>query len=98
MLARCRQPEIERHAVQERRVGERRAARAEVVRHLEDEAVAAGLELVALEQRPVGAAVVKRFEALGVTPLKLGSADFAAFVAKHVNDWTPAIKAADVKN
>lgn len=43
-------------------------------------------------------AIVKRFEELGVTATKMGSADFTAFVAKQVNDWQPAIKAADVKN
>ncbi len=43
-------------------------------------------------------AIVKRFEDLGITTVKMGSADFSAFVAKQVNDWQPAIKAADVKN
>jgi tripartite-type tricarboxylate transporter receptor subunit TctC len=43
-------------------------------------------------------AIIKRFEELGVTPLKMSSAEFAAFVARQVADWTPAIKAADVKN
>ena len=43
-------------------------------------------------------AIVKRFEELGLTTVKMGSADFSAFVAKQVNDWQPAIKAADVKN
>ena len=42
-------------------------------------------------------AVVKRFEELGITPSKVGAADFAAFVAKQVADWAPAIKAADFK-
>jgi tripartite-type tricarboxylate transporter receptor subunit TctC len=42
-------------------------------------------------------AVVKRFEELGITPSKVGAADFAAFVAKQVADWAPAIKAADIK-
>ena len=43
-------------------------------------------------------AVVKRFEELGITPVKMTSAEFAGFVVKQVNDWAPAIKAADVKN
>ena len=43
-------------------------------------------------------AVVKRFEELGITPVKMTSSDFAALVAKQIADWTPAIKAADVKN
>jgi tripartite-type tricarboxylate transporter receptor subunit TctC len=42
-------------------------------------------------------AVVKRFEELGITPSKASGADFAAFVAKQVADWAPAIKAADIK-
>ena len=42
-------------------------------------------------------AIVKRFEELGITTTKMSSADFAAFVAKQINDWAPAIKAADIK-
>lgn len=42
-------------------------------------------------------AIVKRFEELGITAVKMSSADFTAFVAKQVADWTPAIKAADLK-
>ncbi len=42
-------------------------------------------------------AVVKKLEELGITTLKMSSADFAGFVAKQVNDWGPAIKAADLK-
>ena len=42
-------------------------------------------------------AIVKRFEELGITTVKMGSADFSQFVAKQVADWGPAIKAADVK-
>ncbi len=42
-------------------------------------------------------AIVKRFEALGITAVKMNSTDFTAFVAKQVADWTPAIKAADLK-
>ena len=43
-------------------------------------------------------AIVKRFEELGITAVRMSSSDFAAFVVKQVNDWAPAIKAADVKN
>ena len=42
-------------------------------------------------------AIVKRFEELGVTTVKMNSAEFTDFVAKQVRDWTPAIKAADLK-
>ena len=42
-------------------------------------------------------AIVKRFEELGITAVKMGGADFTAFVAKQVADWQPAIKAADLK-
>ena len=42
-------------------------------------------------------ATVKRFEELGITPVKMSSAEFATFVAKQINDWAPAIKAADLK-
>ena len=43
-------------------------------------------------------AIVKRFEELGITTVKMNSGEFAAFVARQVNDWAPAIRAADVKN
>lgn len=42
-------------------------------------------------------AIVRRFEDLGVTPVKMSSAEFAAFVVKQASDWAPAIKAADLK-
>ena len=42
-------------------------------------------------------AVAKKLEELGITPVKMSSAEFGAFVAKQVNDWGPAIKAADLK-
>ncbi len=42
-------------------------------------------------------AVVKRFEELGITPLKMGSSQFSDYVAKQISDWAPAIKAADLK-
>ncbi len=43
-------------------------------------------------------AIVKRFEELGITTVKMSSSEFASFVVKQINDWAPAIKAADVKN
>lgn len=42
-------------------------------------------------------AVLKRFEELGITPLKLSPAQYADYVAKQIADWAPAIKAADIK-
>jgi tripartite-type tricarboxylate transporter receptor subunit TctC len=42
-------------------------------------------------------AIVKRFEELGISAVKMGGPEFTAFVAKQVNDWQPAIKAADLK-
>ncbi|MFM2449989.1 MAG: hypothetical protein RIS44_2439 [Pseudomonadota bacterium] len=41
-------------------------------------------------------AIVKRFEELGITPVRLSSGEFTGFVAKQVADWAPAIKAADI--
>jgi len=42
-------------------------------------------------------AIVKRFEELGITVAKGHSAQFTEFVAKQMADWSPAIKAADLK-
>jgi tripartite-type tricarboxylate transporter receptor subunit TctC len=42
-------------------------------------------------------AIVKRFEELGITPVKMSSAEFADVVAKQATDWAPVIKAADLK-
>ena len=42
-------------------------------------------------------AVVKRFEELGITTVKMTPTAYAAFVAKQIKDWSPAIKAADLK-
>ena len=42
-------------------------------------------------------AIVKRFEELGITTLKMSPAAYSAFVAKQIKDWAPAIKAADLK-
>ena len=41
--------------------------------------------------------IVKRFEELGITTVKMNSAQFGEFVSKQINDWAPAIKAADFK-
>jgi tripartite-type tricarboxylate transporter receptor subunit TctC len=41
-------------------------------------------------------AIVKRFEELGITPVKMTSAQFGEFIAKQVADWGPVVKAADV--
>ncbi len=43
-------------------------------------------------------AIVKRFEELGITTVKMSSAEFGGLVARQVKDWAPAIKSADVKN
>ena len=51
----------------------------------------------ALSEIVADPAVHKRFEELGVTPVKMSSAEFGDFVAGQVRDWGPAIKAADVK-
>ena len=42
-------------------------------------------------------AIVRKFEELGITPIKMSSGEFAGFIAKQVSDWGPAIKAADLK-
>ena len=42
-------------------------------------------------------AIVKKFEELGITPVKMTQPEFAAFVVKQANDWAPVIKAADLK-
>ena len=51
----------------------------------------------ALSEIVADPAVHKRFEELGVTAVKMSSAEFGDFVAGQVRDWGPAIKAADVK-
>lgn len=43
-------------------------------------------------------AIVKRFEEPGIGSVKMDFAEFGSFVAKQINDWAQAIKAADVKN
>ncbi len=52
----------------------------------------------ALSDSVADPAIVKRFEELGITTVKMSSGEFAGFVVKQINDWAPAIKAADVKN
>ncbi|HEU5297237.1 MAG TPA: tripartite tricarboxylate transporter substrate binding protein [Burkholderiaceae bacterium] len=42
-------------------------------------------------------AIVKRFEELGITPANVSATQFGDFVAKQINDFAPAIKAADLK-
>ena len=42
-------------------------------------------------------AIVKRFEELGITTVKMAPGEFGSFVARQVADWGPAIKAADIK-
>lgn len=42
-------------------------------------------------------AIARRFEELGITPVKMSAAEFSAFVVKQASDWAPAIKAADLK-
>jgi tripartite-type tricarboxylate transporter receptor subunit TctC len=51
----------------------------------------------ALDKVMADPAIVKRFEELGITPVKASSAEFADLVAKQANDWAPIIKAADLK-
>jgi tripartite-type tricarboxylate transporter receptor subunit TctC len=53
-----------------------------------------GAALAAIVADP---AIVKRFEELGITAVKMNTPEFSAFVAKQVADWQPAIKAADLK-
>ena len=42
-------------------------------------------------------AIVKRFEELGITTVKMSATDFAHLVEKQINDWAPSLKAADIK-
>jgi tripartite-type tricarboxylate transporter receptor subunit TctC len=41
--------------------------------------------------------VIERFKEQGITPLKLGPTDYAAYVSRQVTEWAPAIKKADLK-
>ena len=54
-------------------------------------------QIKALTEIVADPAIVKRFEELGITTVKMGGAEFSQFVAKQVADWGPAIKAADLK-
>ncbi|HEX2013197.1 MAG TPA: tripartite tricarboxylate transporter substrate binding protein [Roseateles sp.] len=60
-------------------------------REVRDRLAAALAEIVA---QP---AIAKRFEELGITPVKMSPDQFAGFVEKQIRDWAPAIKAADLK-
>jgi tripartite-type tricarboxylate transporter receptor subunit TctC len=51
----------------------------------------------ALAEIVAAPAIIKRFEELGITPSKVSAAQFSEFVAKQINDFAPAIKAADIK-
>jgi tripartite-type tricarboxylate transporter receptor subunit TctC len=42
-------------------------------------------------------AIVKRFEELGITTVKMSTTEFSGFIARQVADWQPAIKAADIR-
>jgi tripartite-type tricarboxylate transporter receptor subunit TctC len=42
-------------------------------------------------------AIVKRFEELGITTVKMSSSEFGDLVAKQAAEWAPAIKAADLQ-
>jgi tripartite-type tricarboxylate transporter receptor subunit TctC len=41
--------------------------------------------------------VIDRFKEQGITPLKLGSVEYGAYVSRQVAEWAPAIKRADLK-
>jgi len=51
----------------------------------------------ALDKVMADPAIVKRFEELGITPVKASSAEFADLVAKQASEWAPIIKSADLK-
>ena len=51
----------------------------------------------ALEKIIADPAIVKRFEELGITPVKATPADFVDMVGRQVNDWQPLIMAMDLK-
>jgi tripartite-type tricarboxylate transporter receptor subunit TctC len=53
-----------------------------------------GAALAAIVADP---AIVKRFEELGISAVRMGTPEFTAFVGRQVADWQPAIKAADLK-
>ena len=51
----------------------------------------------ALEKIIADPAIVKRFEELGITPVKATPGEFVDMVSRQVNDWQPLIKAMDLK-
>jgi tripartite-type tricarboxylate transporter receptor subunit TctC len=51
----------------------------------------------ALDKVMADPAIAKRFEELGITPVKATSAEFADLVAQQATAWAPIIKAADLK-
>jgi tripartite-type tricarboxylate transporter receptor subunit TctC len=51
----------------------------------------------ALEKIIADPAIVKRFEELGITPVKATPAEFVDMVGRQVNEWQPLIKAMDLK-
>ncbi len=51
----------------------------------------------ALAQIVADPAIVKRFEELGITAVKMSAAEFADLVARQAADWAPLIKAMDLK-
>jgi len=42
-------------------------------------------------------AIVKRFEEIGITPVKTGAAEFTELVTRQASEWQPLIKAMDLK-
>ena len=51
----------------------------------------------ALAQIVADPGIVKRFEELGITTVKMSAGEFAELVNKQANDWSPLIKAMDLK-
>jgi tripartite-type tricarboxylate transporter receptor subunit TctC len=51
----------------------------------------------ALEKIVADPATVKRFEELGITPVKATPVEFVDMVTRQANDWQPLIKAMDLK-
>jgi tripartite-type tricarboxylate transporter receptor subunit TctC len=51
----------------------------------------------ALAQIVADPAIVKRFEELGITAVKMSATEFAELVSKQAADWSPLIKTMDLK-
>jgi tripartite-type tricarboxylate transporter receptor subunit TctC len=51
----------------------------------------------ALAQIVADPAIVKRFEELGITAVRMSPAEFADLVTRQAGDWAPLIKAMDLK-